>query len=95
MALSDPIPVRFSAGADQGLADISGKTGMSKAELVRIAVSEFLVRVAETGEIVQRIQVMAETPPPSVHQNQVGNGVNTQSVNYATKPKKPKKPKKP
>ena len=57
MALSDPIPVRFSETADSGLAAISSSTGISKAELVRIAVTDFLARVAETGEIVQRIPV--------------------------------------
>jgi len=72
MALSDPIPVRFSEAADSGLAAISASTGISKAELVRIAVSDFLTRVAETGEIVQRIQVsgIVVVPPQGSFQKQ-------------------------
>ena len=54
MALSDPIPVRFSARADTALASISERSSLSKAELIRIAVDEFLHKTNETGEIVQR-----------------------------------------
>ena len=59
MALSDPIPVRFSTPADSGLASVSSRTGLSKAELTRIAVDQFLENVELTGEIVQR-HVVAE-----------------------------------
>jgi len=54
MALSDPIPVRFSIRADNALALISERSSLSKAELIRIAVDEFLHKTNETGEIVQR-----------------------------------------
>ena len=54
MALSDPIPVRFSSTADMELGLFSASSGLSKAELIRIAVDDFLRKTEQTGEIVQR-----------------------------------------
>jgi hypothetical protein len=74
MALSDPIPVRFTAKADDGLALISLKTGMSKAELIRIAVDEFIARVEQSREIVFRVYLDGSPPPrhlaPTPHINE-------------------------
>jgi hypothetical protein len=57
VSLGTPIPVRFNGDADQRLNAIAEKSGLSKAELIRIATDEFLHKVEETGEIVQRINI--------------------------------------
>lgn len=101
MALADPIPVRFSAPTDDGLEAISEKTGIKKAELVRIAVAQFLDRVAETGEIVQRIKVPAfikphdgfDPPEARVAEEPPKHG--DQAADPPRKPVKYKKPKPP
>ncbi len=55
MSLGDPIPVRFSEAADQRLSEVARRSGLSKAELIRLATDEFLARVAKSGVIEQRI----------------------------------------
>jgi len=46
--------VRFSERSDSRLASIAAQTGLTKAELIRIAVDEFIANTAERGEVVQR-----------------------------------------
>ena len=79
MALSDPIPVRFSQTADAGLGEIASRTGLSKAELIRIATDEFLEKTNRTGEIVQR-HIVAEAN---------GNTNSTVTQNFSGAPEKP------
>ena len=49
------MPVRFTESADRGLAEVSRRSGLSKAELIRLATDEFLQRVTRSGVIEQRI----------------------------------------
>lgn len=60
MAFADPIPVRFTEETDRGLAGVSASTGLSKAELIRIATDEFLARTAKEGKITKTFYI-AET----------------------------------
>ena len=64
MALADPIPVRFRDESDARLSGVSSRSRMSKAELIRIAVDEFLDRVEQSGEIVQRVMLDAPSDLP-------------------------------
>lgn len=66
MSLGDPIPVRFSVAADQRLADVARRSGLSKAELIRLATDEFLERVVRKGMIEQRIVLTKEDGSPLV-----------------------------
>ena len=51
MAVTKPIPVRFTAHADQRLSSLSSRNGMKKAELIRIAVDKMLCEVEKTGRL--------------------------------------------
>ena len=53
MSFTSPIPIRFSEVSDRKMAEIARKTGLTKAELIRIAVNEFIVNTEKRGEVVQ------------------------------------------
>lgn len=74
VAMADPIPVRFRDEADTKLSGVALRARMSKAELIRIAVDEFLDKVEASGEIVQRVILdapIAEPLPPKRKVNYV------------------------
>lgn len=64
--MADPIPVRFRDEADARLSRVALRARMSKAELIRIAVDDFLDKVQATGQIVQTVilDAAADEPPP-------------------------------
>lgn len=62
--MADPIPVRFRDEADSKLSGVALRARMSKAELIRIAVDEFLDKVEASGEIVQRVILDAPCAEP-------------------------------
>jgi hypothetical protein len=99
MALSDPIPVRFSSQADANLGRVSAASGLSKAELIRIAVDSFLIKTQETGEIIQR-HVLQEVSGSYATGNQTNNFTSAPDVpapgptSYAKKSRAKKKPEK-
>jgi len=70
MSYTSPIPIRFPLRSDSQLAEIARKTGLTKAELIRIAVNEFIVNTEMRGEVVQH------HPMINVEHNQ-GNVIGT------------------
>jgi predicted DNA-binding protein len=57
MGLRKPIPLRITETADARLSRMSLRSGMTKAELIRLAVDEFLSEVEKTGKIVQTVRL--------------------------------------
>jgi predicted DNA-binding protein len=54
------MPVRLANETDARLASLASRSGLSKAELIRLAVDAYMEQVEETGEIVQRISIREE-----------------------------------
>jgi hypothetical protein len=57
MSMGTPIPVRFTVLADHRLSAIALRNGVSKAELIRLAVDNFLREIEHSGsmEFIKRI----------------------------------------
>jgi hypothetical protein len=85
MSLGTPIPVRLSASADSALSAVANSSGLKKAELIRIAVDEFLTQTAKTGVITQTHFVSG------IQVNGHGNTI-TQHHAVPSAPKKPRNP---
>ena len=60
MNLNAPVSVRFDAETTARLEVISDASGLSKADLVRRAVEEFLAQVERTGEMTIRVRMVSE-----------------------------------
>lgn len=83
--MADPIPVRFRDEADVKLSRVSLRSRMSKAELIRIAVDDFLDKVEQTGQIVQTVVLDAAGDEPLPARRE---------VDYTLRSSKAKRPKK-
>lgn len=64
MSFGLPIPVRLTANADQRLNAIAARNGTTKAELIRLAVDNFLREIETSGsiEFTKRIENSASEP---------------------------------
>lgn len=74
MSLSDPIPVRFSEETDARLSRMAERSGLSKAELIRLATDDYLEKISSTGQIVQTIRLREEPAVYRVSTKAKGKG---------------------
>jgi predicted DNA-binding protein len=64
MSMGLPTPVRLSVSADQRLSAISARNGVSKAELIRLAVDNFLQEIEHSGSIQFTKRIENPAPEP-------------------------------
>ncbi len=66
MSLGLPIPVRLTVTADQRLTAIAARNGTTKAELIRLAVDNFLREIEHSGSIEFTKRIENPQPEPMV-----------------------------
>lgn len=72
-----PIPVRLSVLADQRLNAIAARNGVSKAELIRLAVDSFLLEIERTGSIEFTKRIENPVSEPMVAEDEPGHTIKT------------------